>query len=63
MPKLTPERRGSVTLTQRTIMLEDELRQALAGLASMGLFKAEAPKDKRLVRVTLVMEIPGAEER
>jgi hypothetical protein len=61
--KLTPEPTGRVAITQKTTMMEGELREALAGLKSMGLLQADAPKDKRLVRVTLVMEIPGADDR
>jgi hypothetical protein len=60
--KLTPTPQGTVQLTQRTVMLEDELREALDVLKSKGILQAEAPKNKRLARVTLIMEIPNADD-
>jgi hypothetical protein len=60
--KLTEERppTGVITLEQRMIVAEPELRDALDGLRSMKLMQAAAPKDKKLVRVVLIIETPDA---
>jgi hypothetical protein len=50
-----------VSLEQRTVATEEEVRNALRGLNSMGLMAASAPpKDHKLVRVVLVIETPEA---
>jgi hypothetical protein len=51
---------STVSLEQRIVMTEEELRSALQGLASMKLMQANAEKGRKLVRVVLVMETPDA---
>jgi hypothetical protein len=51
-----------VELEQRVVGTEEEVRNTLKGLQSMGIMHGHTPgADKTLARIVLVVEIKGAE--
>ena len=63
MKEATNLHRPVVSLEQRVVATEAEVRNTLKGLQSMGIMHGEAPgDDKKLARIVLVVEVADAPE-